>query len=379
MDLQYRFANHMAELYERLADALSKKMFLARVAFDTSYSIDSMLQLWGLSGVLTEDEAAEQLNWRRAFDNLNRNKQKIILYGAGCCGRLVGKALLQNHSDFFGYCDRNAADFQDGLLGKPVIPPRYLFEHANECYVILATMDYPLEIYHYLLTNHFPEDHILPYFGKPGASYDSLIASMYFEFPELYPKGKAFVDGGCFHCETSARFAEWCSGAYSKIIAFEPDQENYQYCQKLLAEHPVERLELLRAGLSDHAVTAVFAESDYSGSCIMEAESDRANLMESVLTQKNVYEIKTVALDDVVKDCEVGFIKLDIEGAEYAALQGAKQTLLRDKPFLAICVYHRRGDLLAIMDYLHGLIPEYRFWLRHYSFVGCDTVLYASV
>ena len=35
MDLQYRFANHMAELYERLADALSKKMFLARVAFDT--------------------------------------------------------------------------------------------------------------------------------------------------------------------------------------------------------------------------------------------------------------------------------------------------------------------------------------------------------
>ena len=111
----------------------------------------------------------------------------------------------------------------------------------------------------------------------------------------------------------------------------------------------------------------------------MEAESDRANLMESVLTQKNVFEIKTVALDDVVKDCEVGFIKLDIEGAEYAALQGAKQTLLRDKPFLAICVYHRRGDLLAIMDYLHGLIPEYRFWLRHYSFVGCDTVLYASV
>ena len=75
----------------------------------------------------------------------------------------------------------------------------------------------------------------------------------------------------------------------------------------------------------------------------------------------------------------VGFIKMDIEGAEFDALHGAESVIVRDKPLLAISVYHRTGDMLAIMDYLHELVPEYRFWLRHYSIGVADTVLYASV
>lgn len=70
---------------------------------------------------------------------------------------------------------------------------------------------------------------------------------------------------------------------------------------------------------------------------------------------------------------------MDIEGAEHQALQGARGTLQRDKLLLAISVYHRKGDVLAIMDYLHETIPEYRFWLRHYSPIGLETVLYAAI
>lgn len=50
---------------------------------------------------------------------------------------------------------------------------------------------------------------------------------------------------------------------------------------------------------------------------------------------------------------------------------------VRDRPLLALSVYHRMGDMLAIMDYLHHLVPEYRFWLRHYSVGLADTVLCA--
>lgn len=70
---------------------------------------------------------------------------------------------------------------------------------------------------------------------------------------------------------------------------------------------------------------------------------------------------------------------MDIEGAELDALHGAQKVIARDKPLLAISMYHRTGDMLAIMDYLHHLIPEYHFWLRHYSIGIADTVLYASV
>ena len=70
---------------------------------------------------------------------------------------------------------------------------------------------------------------------------------------------------------------------------------------------------------------------------------------------------------------------MDIEGAEFDALHGAKKTIIRDKPLLAICLYHLRGDVFAIMDYLHQLLPEYRFILRHYTSEMSETVLYTSV
>lgn len=379
MDTQYQFAGRMAELYGLLEDALSKKIFSARVSYDTTQSVDDALWLWSLAGMLTEEEAAVQLNWRAAFEALNREGRKIVLYGAGTCGRIIGDLFLRDGGAFFGYCDRDAARFTDGLLGKPVVPPSYLLEHAEECYVILSTMDYPQEIYCYLLDNGFPRDHILPFFNKPGVSDAAMAAKAYFDFPALYPKGRAFIDGGCFDGGTSIRFAQWSGGDYSRILAFEPDPENLRRCRQTLEAHPVERLELIQAGLSSQTGSARFAASADASSYMVDTEAGSGSMAGPVRDQKEITEIKTVALDDLTGACPVGFIKLDIEGAEYAALQGARQTLLRDKPFLAICVYHRQGDVLAVMDYLHTLVPEYRFWLRHYGTAGYETVLYASL
>jgi len=87
--------------------------------------------------------------------------------------------------------------------------------------------------------------------------------------------------------------------------------------------------------------------------------------------------IQSIALDTLV-DERIGMIKMDIEGSEFDALHGAQKVIQRDRPLLAICVYHRKGDMLAIMDYLHSLVPEYRFWLRHYGVLSGETVLYAA-
>ncbi len=89
-------------------------------------------------------------------------------------------------------------------------------------------------------------------------------------------------------------------------------------------------------------------------------------------------QVQGVNLDEVVKE-RVGFIKLDIEGAEMDALSGAKNIIRNDRPLMAVCVYHRSGDVLEIMNFLHQIVPEYRFWLRHYSCMNWETVLYAAV
>lgn len=58
--------------------------------------------------------------------------------------------------------------------------------------------------------------------------------------------------------------------------------------------------------------------------------------------------IEVVALDNVEGVEQVDFIKLDVEGAEPFALEGARQTIKRDMPNLAICVYHDWDDWLTV-------------------------------
>jgi hypothetical protein len=72
-------------------------------------------------------------------------------------------------------------------------------------------------------------------------------------------------------------------------------------------------------------------------------------------------------------------IKMDVEGAEIAALNGAKLTIRQTAPDLAICVYHKASDILSVPKLLKQWVPEYKLYLRnHYSYM-LETVLYATI
>jgi hypothetical protein len=85
--------------------------------------------------------------------------------------------------------------------------------------------------------------------------------------------------------------------------------------------------------------------------------------------------IQVKAIDNLNID-KVTFIKMDIEGAELSALKGTEKTILRDKPKLAICIYHSRADMIDIPEYIHKLVPEYKLYVRQYNYLA-ETVLYA--
>ncbi|GKG94689.1 hypothetical protein CE91St38_26970 [Desulfovibrionaceae bacterium] len=73
----------------------------------------------------------------------------------------------------------------------------------------------------------------------------------------------------------------------------------------------------------------------------------------------------------------VDFIKMDVEGAELATLQGAERILRGCRPKLAVCLYHKPEDFLLIPRFLHGLDLGYRFYLEHHFVNNWETVLYA--
>lgn len=89
--------------------------------------------------------------------------------------------------------------------------------------------------------------------------------------------------------------------------------------------------------------------------------------------------VKGISLDEIVKDEKVSYIKMDIEGSELNALKGAKNVIKRDRPRLAICIYHKPEDILELPLYILDLVPEYKFYIRHYCSCMWETVLYAEI
>lgn len=74
---------------------------------------------------------------------------------------------------------------------------------------------------------------------------------------------------------------------------------------------------------------------------------------------------------------KITFIKMDIEGAEYNALLGCKKIIKEQRPKLAICIYHKPEDIIQIPSLILSLNEEYIFYIRHYSTIWGETVLYA--
>jgi hypothetical protein len=70
---------------------------------------------------------------------------------------------------------------------------------------------------------------------------------------------------------------------------------------------------------------------------------------------------------------------MDIEGSEINALRGAKNTIMKHRPKLAVCIYHKPTDLWEIPLYLKELVLDYKLHLRHHSGFLNETVCYAIV
>lgn len=56
------------------------------------------------------------------------------------------------------------------------------------------------------------------------------------------------------------------------------------------------------------------------------------------------------------------FIKIDVEGSEMKVLKGSMEMIRRERPRLAVCVYHRNQDIVEIPLLLHNIMPDYKFF-----------------
>lgn len=169
-----------------------------------------------------------------------------------------------------------------------------------------------------------------------------------------------FVDGGAFTGDTCRHLIER-GVAIRRYVAFEPDLANLVRLSAFTRGAAIESL-VMPCGLGDGFADLSFVEGQ--GPCSrIGAEGEAGS------------SIRIAALDDVLPDLAPDFIKLDVEGAELAALRGAARAIDRARPRLAVALYHAPADIWDIPAWVG---ERYRtLHLRQHGRNAVETVLYA--
>jgi FkbM family methyltransferase len=141
-----------------------------------------------------------------------------------------------------------------------------------------------------------------------------------------------------------------------KIYSFEPYSLKFEELNANIRLNKLQNIIPVHAAVSDHGGKAriYISGKDNEGESGLLSPENYEGIME---------EVKVVTLDEWSERNhieKIGFIKMDIEGAEYLALEGMKQILLKWKPVVFIEIepvllakYGKRGE--DIFDFMEQL------------------------
>ena len=172
--------------------------------------------------------------------------------------------------------------------------------------------------------------------------------------------GDIVLDCGTYTGNTSLYFAGKV-GPKGHVYGFEPSPKNFKiYARNMRAQANVTPV---NAAVYDTCGTLSFLEGD-EGSRVGGAG----------------VQVAATALDGFCRErgiSRVDFIKMDVEGAELQALNGAREIIQKFTPKMALSAYHKQDDLLTLPALVEDIAPgRYGFRLRHFSNSIFETVLF---
>jgi len=347
----------LKKVYELLEDEISKKIFKNRLLYNVTTEQTYCEKLYEH---LLEDQRIA--NIKKEFCNLINNR-KVVIYGIGNRGQRLFRNIkaFMPQVEIAAFCVKKYNEIQE-FRGIHVIGVKEFVEEYKDCILLVSPKNHQKEIKDTIVSNGGIEKNILLYESSPILLDVLWIVScnQYFDDFIEFTKDEIFIDGGCFDGTTSFEFALRCPN-YKEIIAFEPNKNNYEMCLKKVAESHLKNITIYNYGLWDSHTLLSFEEGE----------------TESKITDGGEITIETETIDTILKEKNVTFIKMDIEGAELKALMGARETIINCRPKLAICIYHKSNDIIEIPLYINSLVSGYKFYIRHYDTCTFETVLYA--
>lgn len=176
-------------------------------------------------------------------------------------------------------------------------------------------------------------------------------------------QNEIFMDLGAYDGDTVREFLTACDGKYRKIYALEADEKNFK---KLIANTAdIDRLEAFNLAAWDKKETLAF---------------EKKKGRNSKLSAAGTISIQSDSVDNILSGREITVLKMDIEGSEERALDGAAQTIKKYAPKLYVCGYHRNSDMFALPIKIHSLNSEYKIRFRHHPYIPAwESNFYAGI
>ena len=177
-------------------------------------------------------------------------------------------------------------------------------------------------------------------------------------------KDMIYLDGGAYIGDTIQLLNELLHGPCKYIYAFEPNDENFKTMKDSVKKYG-EKVCCINSGLDDCDGIVSFLKAD-AGSRVSADGTEEIMVLDAGEFLSGLTEnIPT-------------FIKLDIEGKEPEVINAMDAFIKKNRPDLAVSVYHKLEDLWEIPLQIHRINPDYKIYLRHQSNYFTETVCYAT-
>jgi len=349
--------------------------------------------------------------------------KRLVLFGAGHNAR----AFIVNNNDIHSVeyiCDNDTAKIGGNVLGIPVVSPMRLKDESADNLVILITPHIYQGILetdlfstktHYvflldcltknkstyftehqdellltidLLADDLSKNILLKIVEKRTLGiddYSDIYTPNQYYLPEMYEnsiiKDEIIIDAGAEVGGTIKAFINRFGNAIKRIYAFEPAPVFMEQLRKTASRFSDYSIITHQCGLSSTNGTSSFVlYNNWLGGSHLNERRQVMNEYFLKACEPNAITVTINRLDDIIpNDEKITFIKMDIEGAEYNALEGARSIIQKHKPRLAICLYHSDFDYIQIPQLIREMVPEYKLYIRHHLPSWAETVLYAFI
>ena len=154
---------------------------------------------------------------------------------------------------------------------------------------------------------------------------------------EYSDKSKVAIDVGVYRGVYTYKL----SGLFEKVICFEPNPLLYKYLKEYLTKI-LDNIEIYNYALSDKTGSTFLKVPNRGKSLFNNNYEELYKLGAATIHENNVlidyksFEVKTKKLDELIKNENIGFIKIDVEGHETEVIKGSIEIIKKNKPTLLV-------------------------------------------